>query len=207
MEEPFGNKQIGSSAMAYKRNPMRSERMCALSRHLITLTMNSAWTAATQWMERTLDDSANRRISLAEAFLSADGLLETLVNVTGGLVLYPAVIQRRIREELPFMATENILMAMVQQGADRQQVHEAIRAHSMEAARQVKEHGEQNDLVARISTDPTFNQIQSKMEDLLDPSGFVGRAPEQVDAFIADVVGPALKAYADLATSEATLRV
>jgi adenylosuccinate lyase len=207
LEEPFATKQIGSSAMAYKRNPMRCERMCALSRHLITLTMNSAWTAATQWMERTLDDSANRRISLAEAFLAADGLLETLVNVTGGLVIYPAVIERRIREELPFMATENILMAMVQLGADRQEVHERLRTHSMEAACQVKERGESNDLIARIAADPSFAKIQSKLEDLLDPNSFVGRAPEQVDAFLSGVVRPALKAYADLATSEATLRV
>jgi adenylosuccinate lyase len=207
LEEPFGKKQIGSSAMAYKRNPMRSERMCALSRHLITLTMNSAWTAATQWMERTLDDSANRRISLAEAFLSADGLLETLVNVTSGLVVYPAVIERRIREELPFMATENILMAMVQHGADRQEVHEAIRTHSMAAASQVKERGESNDLVDRVMADPYFAPIQSKITELLDPSGFVGRAPEQVDAFLSRFARPAIASYEGQAAKQATLRV
>ena len=207
LEEPFGKKQIGSSAMAYKRNPMRSERMCALSRHLITLTMNSAWTAATQWMERTLDDSANRRISLGEAFLAADGLLETLVNVSGGLVLYPAVINRRIREELPFMATENILMAMVHAGADRQEVHEVIRTLSMEAAREVKEKGKPNDLVARIEAHPFFSQIQSKLDELLEPASFVGRAPEQVDAFLAGTVEPALSRYAGSTNREASLRV
>jgi adenylosuccinate lyase len=207
MEEPFGKKQIGSSAMAYKRNPMRSERMCSLARHLITLTMNSAWTTATQWMERTLDDSANRRISLAEAFLAADGLLETLINVSGGLVLYPAVIERRIREELPFMATENIMMAMVQLGADRQEVHEVIRTHSMEAARQVKERGKPNDLVQRIESDPFFAQIQSKLKSLLNPSDFVGRAPEQVDSFLQNTVRPALRAYDDQAPIQVTLRV
>jgi adenylosuccinate lyase len=194
VEEPFGKKQIGSSAMAYKRNPMRSERICALGRHLMTLPMNTAQTAATQWLERTLDDSANRRLTLAEAFLTADGLLETLLNVTAGLVVHPRVIARRVASELPFMATENIIMAMVRRGADRQEVHEAIRVHSLEAARVVKEEGGDNDLVDRIRADAFFAPVHGDLDDLLDPTTFVGRAPQQVAAFLEAEVEPALAA-------------
>ncbi len=207
VEEPFGSQQIGSSAMAYKRNPMRSERVCALSRHLITLGQNTAWTAATQWMERTLDDSANRRITLAEAFLAADGVLETLLSVTSGLVVHPAVIARRIASELPFMATENILMAMVQAGADRQTVHEAIRVHAMEAAREVKEHGRDNDLLDRIRADATFAPILPRLDALLDPATFVGRAPEQTRAFLAGEVEAALAPWRDRLSRGEGLRV
>lgn len=192
VEEPFGKKQIGSSAMAYKRNPMRSERICALARHLITLPANTANTAATQWFERTLDDSANRRVTLGESFLAADGLLETLLNVTAGLVVYPKVIGRRVASELPFMATENLIMAMVRRGADRQEVHEAIRVHSLAAAAVVKEEGGDNDLVARVRADAYFAPIHDDIDALLEPSTFVGRAPEQVRAFLSAEVEPAL---------------
>lgn len=194
LEEPFGKKQIGSSAMAYKRNPMRSERVCALARHLMTLPMNTAQTSATQWMERTLDDSANRRITLGEAFLAADGVLETLLNVTAGLVVYPKVIARRVASELPFMATENLIMAMVRRGADRQEVHEAIRVHSLAAAAVVKQEGGENDLVQRVKGDPYFAPIHGDIDDLLEPATFVGRAPQQVTAFLEREVLPALAA-------------
>jgi len=205
VEEPFGKKQIGSSAMAYKRNPMRSERICALARHLITLPANSANTAATQWMERTLDDSANRRVTLGEAFLTADGVLETLLNVTAGLVVYPRVIARRVASELPFMATENLIMAMVRRGADRQEVHEAIRVHSLAAAAVVKEQGGENDLVERVRSDPFFAPIHDDLPALLEPSTFVGRAPQQVAAFLQREVEPAL-AQVDVAQA-GSLRV
>ena len=195
LEEPFGEHQIGSSAMAYKRNPMRSERVCALARHLVSLTQDTAWTAALQWMERTLDDSANRRMSLPEAFLAADGILQVFQNVFAGLVPYPAVIARRVASELPFMATENLIMAMVRRGADRQEVHEAIRVHSMEAARVVKLEGGDNDLLDRVRDDAFFAPIHGDLEALLDPSTFVGRAPEQVRAFIEAEVEPALQPY------------
>jgi len=207
VEEPFGKNQIGSSAMAYKRNPMRSERMCALARHLMILPMDTVQTAAVQWMERTLDDSANRRIALAEAFLCADGIAETLLNVSAGLIVYPKVIHARLSAELPFMATENILMAMVQQGGDRQEIHESIRTHSMEAARRIKEDGADNDLVDRIRQDPFYAPIHNQLEALLDPATFVGRAPEQVIAFLKDEVEPALEPYRDLLAAGADLRV
>ena len=207
LEEPFGKHQIGSSAMAYKRNPMRSERICALARHGITLAGNTAQTAAVQWLERTLDDSANRRMTLAEAFLVADGILETLLDVAGGLVVYPAVIRRRIDEELPFMATENVIMAMVRAGGDRQEVHERIRVHSQAAARQVKEHGQANDLIDRIRADDHFAPIHPSLDALLDPSTFVGRAPEQVRAFVAGEVAQALAPWRDRLATGAELRV
>lgn len=207
VEEPFGKKQIGSSAMAYKRNPMRSERVCALARHLMVLPANTAQTAAVQWMERTLDDSANRRIALPEAFLAADGILETLLSVSGGLVVYPAVIERRIREELPFMATENILMAMVRKGGDRQELHESIRVHSQAAAAQVKQHGKANDLIERIRDDAAYAPIHDELDTLLDPATFVGRAPQQVRAFLADEVQPALRPWSDRLASGEGLRV
>jgi adenylosuccinate lyase len=201
LEEPFGKHQIGSSAMAYKRNPMRSERVCALARHVMSMSQNTAWTGAVQWMERTLDDSANRRMSLPEAFLGVDGILEILQNVFGGLVVYPAVIRRRIDGELPFMATENLIMAMVKRGADRQEVHEAIRVHSMDAARVVKVQGGDNDLLDRVRADAYFAPIHGDLDSLLDPSTFVGRAPQQVDAFLEHEVRPALAGFPGLGAS------
>ena len=195
IEEPFGSQQVGSSAMAYKRNPMRSERICGLARHLIHLSQDAAMTASLQWMERTLDDSANRRIVLASAFLAADGVLETLLNVSRGLVVYPRVIQRRIESELPFMATENILMAMVRHGGDRQLVHEAIRAHSQKAADRVKLEGASNDLVERIRADEFFAPVHAELDDLLEPAGFVGRAPQQVLSFLEEEVAPRLEPW------------
>ncbi|VDB87253.1 unnamed protein product [Peniophora sp. CBMAI 1063] len=192
IEEPFESTQIGSSAMAYKRNPMRSERICSLSRHLMVLHQNALMTAATQWFERTLDDSANRRITLPEAFLTADVVLTTLQNVMEGLVVYEKVIERRIREELPFMATENVIMAMVKKGGDRQEAHEHIRVLSHQAAHQVKHLGLQNDLIQRIAEHPYFDPIKPELAALLDPQSFVGRAPEQVDAFVREWVEPAL---------------
>jgi adenylosuccinate lyase len=196
VEEPFGKKQIGSSAMAYKRNPMRSERICALSRHVMAMVGSAAQTASVQWLERTLDDSAARRLFLSESFLATDGVLETLLSVTDGLVVRPAVIGRRLREELPFMATENVMMAMVRAGGDRQEVHERIRQHSVAAGEQVKEHGRDNDLFERLRGDPVFAPIHDHLRELLDPAAFVGRAPQQVRAFLADEVAPALAPYA-----------
>ncbi len=196
IEEPFEKDQIGSSAMAYKRNPMRSERVCSLARHLMALVANAQHTAAVQWMERTLDDSANRRISLAEAFLTADAVLAILQNIGEGLVVYPNVIDRRVRSELPFMATENIIMAMVKAGASRQECHEKIRVLSQEAAGVVKNDGGENDLIARIRASEYFAPIHERLGELLDPAAFVGRAPEQVEAFVEAEVKPALARYA-----------
>jgi adenylosuccinate lyase len=207
VEEPFGKKQIGSSAMAYKRNPMRSERICALARHLMVLPQDTAQTAAVQWMERTLDDSANRRIALAEAFLSADGILEALLEVFDGLVVYPAVIERHLAEELPFMVTEEILMTLVRRGGDRQELHERIRVHSQEAAAQVKQHGRSNDLVARLKADPAFASIADELDGMLDPRKYVGRAPEQVRAFLEREVEPALAPYRERLVEGSGLRV
>ncbi len=207
VEEPFGKHQIGSSAMAYKRNPMRSERICALARHLMVLPANTAQTAAVQWMERTLDDSANRRIALWEAFLTADGILETLMSVTGGLVVYPAVIARRVRSELPFMATENIIMAMVRRGADRQEVHEVIRVHSQAAAAVVKQQGGDNDLLDRIRADAYFAPVHADLDALLEPSTFVGRAPEQTRAYLDGEVAAALAPWSDKLAGGGELRV
>ena len=192
IEEPFGKKQIGSSAMAYKRNPMRSERICSIARFVISLTNNAAQTHATQWFERTLDDSANRRLCLPQAFLGTDVILSTMTNVISGLQVWPNVIQRHVQEELPFMATENILMACVRAGGDRQELHEAIREHSMEAIRRVKEEGVPNDLLNRIKTDPRFAAVRDSLDKLLDPAQFIGRAPEQVVEFITDKVDPLL---------------
>ncbi|KAG6879218.1 Phosphoribosylglycinamide formyltransferase [Termitomyces sp. T32_za158] len=192
MEEPFESTQIGSSAMAYKRNPMRCERVCSLSRHLMVLHQNALMTSAVQWFERTLDDSANRRITLPEAFLTADIVLSTLQNVSEGLVVYPMVIAKRISQELPFMATENVIMAMVKSGGDRQEAHEHIRVLSHEAAHQVKNLGLENDLIDRIRRDPYFDPIKGHLDALLDPASFIGRAPEQVDTFLKDWVVPAL---------------
>ncbi|XP_030066426.1 adenylosuccinate lyase [Microcaecilia unicolor] len=195
IEEPFEKEQIGSSAMPYKRNPMRSERCCSLARHLMTLLLDPLQTAAVQWFERTLDDSANRRISLAEAFLTADIVLTTLQNITEGLVVYPKVIGRRIRQELPFMATENIIMAMVKAGGNRQDCHERIRVLSQQAAAVVKQEGGDNDLIARIQADSYFDPIQEQLESLLDPKSFIGRAPQQVAKFLKEEVIPLLTPY------------
>lgn len=197
IEEPFETTQIGSSAMPYKRNPMRSERCCALARHLITLHSNAANTHATQWFERTLDDSANRRLTLAEAFLSADAVLLTLLNISQGLVVYPKVIERAISQELPFMSTENVIMAMVKLGGDRQVCHEKIRVLSHEAGAEVKKFGRDNDLVDRIRADPYFAPILGKLDAILDARTFIGRCPEQVTDFIEEEVQPVLKNYKD----------
>ncbi len=205
VEEPFGSKQIGSSAMAYKRNPMRSERICGLARHLTVLPTEAAHTAAVQWMERTLDDSASRRLVLAEAFLTADAVLETLLDVVDGLVVYPAVIERRLREELPFMATENVLMALVKLGGDRQELHEKIRVHAQEAARNVKERGGGNDLLERLRGDAAFAGVD--LDGLLDPRAYVGRAPEQVREFLGSEVEEALAPWRDRLVKGRGLRV
>ncbi|KAJ7590448.1 L-Aspartase-like protein [Mycena floridula] len=197
IEEPFESTQIGSSAMAYKRNPMRSERVCSLSRHLMVLHQNALMTSSLQWFERTLDDSANRRITLPEAFLTADIVLSTLQNISEGLVVYPMVIARRIAQELPFMATENVIMALVKRGGDRQEAHEKVRVLSHEAAHQVKHLGLENDLIERIKKDPYFDGIKGELDDLLDPRSFIGRAPEQVDTFLKEWVEPALKEQQD----------
>ncbi|KAJ2704217.1 adenylosuccinase ade13 [Coemansia sp. IMI 203386] len=198
IEEPFEKDQIGSSAMAYKRNPMRSERICSLSRHLMVLIGDVLQTASVQWLERTLDDSANRRISIPEACLTADIVLTTLQNVVDGLVVYPKVIERRIRSELPFMATENFIMAMVKKGGDRQECHEEIRVLSHQAAAVVKQEGGENDLIERVKNTKYFAPIKDELDALLDPSTFIGRAPEQVDGFVEKHVKPALAPYASV---------
>lgn len=195
VEEPFEKSQIGSSAMAYKRNPMRCERVCSLARHLGSLFSDAVQTASVQWFERTLDDSAIRRISLPSAFLTTDILLTTLLNISSGLVVYPKVIERRIKGELPFMATENIIMAMVEKNASRQEVHEHIRVLSHQAAAVVKEQGGDNDLITRIKKDEFFKPIWEELDSLLDPSTFVGRAPQQVEKFIQNNVAKALEPH------------
>jgi adenylosuccinate lyase len=206
LDEPFETKQIGSSAMAYKRNPMRSERMCALARFAISLAANAEQTAATQWLERTLDDSANRRLSLPQAFLAIDADLILYRNIVDGLVVHPKVIEKHLRDELPFMATEEILMAGVRAGGDRQTLHEQIRVHSQEAARRVKDEGESNDLINRLKADPAFAAVD--FHAALDARQYVGRAPEQVDAFVQDVVEPIRKKYAsDLSRGTEAVRV
>jgi adenylosuccinate lyase len=193
MEEPFEKTQIGSSSMAYKRNPMRCERATALSRFVLSLATSPQMTASEQWLERTLDDSANKRIIIPEAFLAVDGILQILINVTGGLVVYPKVIAARIEAELPFMATENILMAGVMAGGSRQDLHERIRLHSHAAAAQVKNFGRPNDLIGRLRADMAFRKVD--FEKVLDPSKYIGRAPQQVDEFIRTVVAPIQKKY------------
>jgi len=194
LEEPFEPDQIGSSAMAYKRNPMRCERATGLARFVINQAGNATMTAATQWFERTLDDSSNRRLALPEAFLALDGSLRVLQDVADGLVVYPQMIRRNLEAELPFLATEDLMMSAVSQGADRQDVHELIRRHSQAAARRVKEEGADNDLLTRLRAEPMFQGVD--LEAVLDPSRYVGRAPEQVDAFLAEVVDPIRKRYA-----------
>lgn len=192
VEEPFEKTQIGSSAMAYKRNPMRSERIASLSRYIITDSLNPCITAATQWFERTLDDSANKRISVPEAFLATDAVLNLCINVADGLVVYPKVIEQRLMRELPFMATENILMDAVKRGGNRQELHERIRVHSMEAGRIVKEEGGENDLIRRIAADPAFGVTEAELSDILRPEKYVGRAPEQTQEFVDEFVLPKL---------------
>ncbi|HET9983576.1 MAG TPA: adenylosuccinate lyase [Longimicrobiales bacterium] len=194
VEEPFEEEQIGSSAMAYKRNPMRSERIDALARHVITLTIDPAFTAATQWLERTLDDSANRRIAIPEAYLTTDALLLLVHNVAGGLVVRPAVVRRHLEEELPFMATEPVLMQAVKRGGDRQALHERIRRHSVAAAERLKA-GETNDLAERIAADADFLLSREEVQAALDPMRHVGRAPQQVEEFLAEQVEPVLARY------------
>jgi adenylosuccinate lyase len=198
IEEPFEKKQIGSSAMAYKRNPMRSERMASLANYVLADALNPAITASTQWFERTLDDSANRRISISEAFLATDSILELYFNVASDLVVYPRVIEAHLRAELPFMATENILMKAVSAGGDRQELHERIRVHSMEAARQVKEEGLPNDLLHRIAEDPSFGLSLEQLESLMKPEGFTGRAAQQTEEFLEEQVAPILMEYKKL---------
>ena len=193
VEEPFEKSQVGSSAMAYKRNPMRSERICGLSRYVMSLSDSTAQTLATQWMERTLDDSANRRLVIPQAFLAVDAILILLNNVVDGLVVYEQVIQKQLLEELPFMATENILMAAVSAGGDRQTLHELIRQHSHDAAKVVKQQGLPNDLLTRLKSDTAFDNID--IDRLLDPSQFVGRAPEQVDEFVHSMINPIRDRY------------
>ena len=206
MEEPFEKHQIGSSAMPYKRNPMRSERICALARYVIQDGVNPAMTAATQWFERTLDDSANKRIAVAEAFLAVDAILEIYINITAGLVVYDRVVRRRVMEKLPFMATENIMMEAVKRGGNRQELHEALREHSHAAARRVKLEGGQNDLIDRILADLLFPLTREEIEAQMAPEKYVGRAPSQVAAFLSDEIAPLLARYPDEAM-EAELTV
>ena len=205
LEEPFEKDQIGSSAMAYKRNPMRCERMCGLSRFVIGMVQTPFFTAAEQWMERTLDDSSCRRLTLPEPFLALDGVLDIAINVVSGLVVYEKTIESNLAKELPFMATENILMAAVKQGGDRQELHEVIRVHSQAAAQRVKAEGADNDLLVRLKDDANFAKVD--LDDVLDASKYVGRAPEQVDAFIAQVVAPIRERYAAALDYDPSLKV
>ena len=195
VEEPFEAQQIGSSAMPYKRNPMRSERINALARHAIALVIDPAFTAASQWFERTLDDSANKRIAVPEAYLAVDAVLLLMHNVASGMVVYPEMIRRRLMDELPFMATENLMMRAVKKGGDRQNLHERVRVHSIEAGRQVKEHGRPNDLMDRIAADPAFGVTRAELDEDLRPELYVGRAPAQVDEFLEEWVAPVLARY------------
>ncbi len=207
IEEPFEKNQIGSSAMAYKRNPMRSERIASLSNYVIADSINPAITAATQWFERTLDDSANKRISVPEAFLAIDGILDLYLNVVDGLVVYDKVIYQRFMKEIPFMATENIMMDAVKRGGNRQELHERIREHSMAAGAVVKKEGKENDLVDRIAADPAFGMTKEEIEALLEPKNFVGRAPEQTEEFLDEVVQPILDANRDILGMTAEINV
>ena len=207
VEEPFEKNQIGSSAMAYKRNPMRSERIAALANYVISDATNPAITAATQWLERTLDDSANKRISISEAFLATDGILELYMNITSGLVVYPKVIESRLMSELPFMATENIMMDAVKAGGDRQVLHELIRQHSMAAGKRVKEEGAANDLLDRIAADPAFGMTREQLDDLMKPELYTGCAASQVEAFLANVVQPILDDNRDALGLQAEINV
>ena len=205
IEEPFEKSQVGSSAMAYKRNPMRAERVTALSRLVLSLASSPAMTASEQWLERTLDDSANRRVVIPEAFLAVDGILEILVNVLDGVVVYPRVIAARVAAELPFMASENILMAGVKAGGNRQQLHEKIRQHSQAAAVQVKRFGKPNDLIARLKADGAFRKIN--LQNVLNPKRYIGRAPQQVDEFISTIVTPIRRKYRKQLNKKVELKV
>lgn len=207
IEEPFEKNQIGSSAMAYKRNPMRSERIAALSNFVIAGALNPAITASTQWFERTLDDSANKRLSISESFLATDGILELYMNITAGLVVYPKVIEARLMSELPFMATENIMMDAVKAGGDRQVLHEKIRQYSMEAGKRVKEEGAENDLLNRIAKDPAFHMNRQQLETILKPENFTGCAAIQTEDFIKTYVTPILDANRDSIGMEGTITV
>ena len=207
VEEPFEKNQIGSSAMAYKRNPMRSERIASLARYVVADTLNPAMTASTQWFERTLDDSANKRISVAEGFLATDAILELYINVVSGLVVYPKVIEKRLMAELPFMATENIMMDAAKRGADRQELHEHVRVHSMAASKVIKEEGGENDLLERIANDPIFGVTLDELKGIVDPHKYVGRAPRQTEIFLHDVVKPILDRYADTETETAEINL
>ena len=207
MEEPFEKNQIGSSAMPYKRNPMRSERVCALARYLMVDVLNPAFTAGTQWFERTLDDSANKRIAVAEAFLAADSILNILLNVCDGLVVYPKVIRARVMAELPFMATETILMKAVKKGGDRQELHERLRRHAVAAAAQVKEEGLPNDMIRRVEADPAFGLSREEIEAELRPEAFTGRSAHQVEEFLETVIAPVLAAHPEAAAQHAELSV
>lgn len=207
MEEPFEKSQIGSSAMAYKRNPMRSERICGLARFVISLPINASITSSTQWFERTLDDSANKRITIAQAFLAIDGVLNLYLNVSEGMVVYDKVINKHIMAELPFMSTEVILMECVKAGGDRQQLHELIRTHSMESAKKVKQEGLENDLISRIKKDKHFAAIYSKIDSILEPINFIGRANEQVTEFIEDQIQPILNANQSFINIKAEINV
>ena len=207
VEEPFEKSQIGSSAMAYKRNPMRSERIASLSRFVMVDAMNPAITSATQWFERTLDDSANKRLSVPEGFLAIDGILDLCLNVVDGLVVYPKVIEKRLRSELPFMATENIMMDAVKAGGDRQELHERIRELSMEAGKTVKVEGKDNNLLELIAADPAFNLSLEELEKTMDPAKYTGRASVQVDAFLKNVINPMLEENKDLLGMTAEINV
>lgn len=207
IEEPFEKHQIGSSAMAYKRNPMRCERISSLARYVICDALNPAITASTQWFERTLDDSANRRIAISEAFLAVDAILEIYLNVVSGLVVYPKVIEKRIKEELPFMATEVILMEGVKRGGDRQTLHEKIRVLSMQASMQVKQYGKPNDLIERIIADGTFNMSEEELHSILKPENFIGCAPMQVEDFINNIIKPLLDENKHLLGMEGVVKV
>jgi adenylosuccinate lyase len=207
MEEPFEKNQVGSSAMPYKRNPMRAERITALSRYIISLVLNPAFTSASQWFERTLDDSANKRIAIAETFLGTDAVLNIMLNVTDGLVVYPKVVTARVMKEIPFMATENIMMKAVQKGGDRQELHEKLRIHSRAAADVIKQDGGENDLIRRIAGDDDFNLTEKEITALLKPENFTGRACEQVTNFLKNNVAPALEKYKDVLGETAELNV
>ena len=207
IEEPFEKSQIGSSAMAYKRNPMRSERISSLARFVVSMPINTAITASTQWFERTLDDSANRRIVMAQSFMAADAILELYMNITDGLVVYPKVIEKHIMEELPFMATEIILMECVKRGGDRQELHERIRVHSMEAGKVVKCEGKANDLIDRIKSDSAFNKVLDILDNLMKPSNFIGCASMQVDDFINNDIKPVLKHYQSVLGASGDIKV
>ena len=207
VEEPFEKSQIGSSAMAYKRNPMRSERIASLSRYVMIDALNPAITSATQWFERTLDDSANKRLSIPEGFLATDGILDLCLNVVDGLVVYPKVIEKRLKSELPFMATENIMMDAVKAGGNRQELHERIRELSMEAGRSVKVEGRENNLLELIAADPAFNMSLEDLQKTMEPGRYVGRSVEQVEAFLRNVIRPVLEENRELLGVKAEINV